>query len=89
VTQPLPPKTSLLGIGGAASGGPAALALAGAPWGVVAVLAVIVVLVVGGIAIAQAVFPQESQDRLAWWKLWFPGGRQRPKHRRPRGPRRR
>ncbi|WP_329112881.1 hypothetical protein [Streptomyces sp. NBC_01465] len=56
--------TALLGISAASSVPPAALAVSGAPW-----WALLVATLPGAMALMlQSVFPQNSQDRLEWWR---------------------
>jgi hypothetical protein len=55
-------RNAVSGVGGV--GGALVGLMAGAPWWA---LTVCVVLVLGVIAL-QSVFPQDSADRLAWWK---------------------
>jgi hypothetical protein len=65
VTQPTPPRSSLLSVaGGLATGGSLpALALAGAPWWAIVPVAVLVAITGLVLAAAHAILPQESRDR--------------------------
>ncbi|WP_217547678.1 hypothetical protein [Streptomyces sp. GbtcB6] len=55
-------RTALSGAGGL--GGVLVSHLAGAPWWAIIGCIVLLLVVVG----VQSVFPQDSADRLAWWK---------------------
>lgn len=60
VTPPPGSRVAELGIAGAGT----ASVLAAAPWWIVG----LVVLSGGAVAVVRAVFPQNSKDRLEWWK---------------------
>ena len=45
-----------------------ALALAGAPWWAIALVAVVLASVSAGVNVVQSLIPQDSKDRLDWWR---------------------
>lgn len=64
-------------------GGPAALRAAGVPWWALFPLGVLGILV----AALRTVFPQDSQDKVTWWREHWPARRHCPckaQRRRPR-----
>jgi hypothetical protein len=52
-------------------GGPAALRVAGAPWWVLCPLCVLAILLTS----LRTVFPQDSQDKVTWWREHCPARR--------------
>lgn len=67
-TSPQPAKSAQSAIarfgGGGVAGVGLALAWSGAPWWAT----LLVVLVFCPVLLVQAIFPQNSRDRLAWWR---------------------
>jgi hypothetical protein len=51
-----------------AAGATSGLAYAGAPWWAVTMIAVVGAIGATAVAVVQAVFPQDSRDRLGWWR---------------------
>ncbi len=62
-------RTAALGTSGLLSAGAvSALAYAGAPWWAVTLVAIAGITGTACVGIVQSVFPQDSRDRLAWWR---------------------
>ncbi|WP_329112863.1 hypothetical protein [Streptomyces sp. NBC_01465] len=62
--MPAPNTTSLLGAGLASSAPPVALSASGAPWWILLAASLPGALTL----ILQAALPQNSRDRLEWWR---------------------
>ena len=61
-------RGAVVGSGAAAAGTISAMQLAGAPWGAIVAVAAVCALVAAVVALAQTMIPQDSGDRLEWWR---------------------
>lgn len=63
-------RTATIGSGGIVATGSAASALAyvNAPWWGIALVAILIITASAGLAAMQLLLPQDSGDRLEWWR---------------------